>query len=523
MDIKTVQKVHELKRDLEVATSQYYHSRPLVSSDPQIILEDSSCRSFTVHYGLKDFLLIGAITENPVLLTGGTDLGKTTLARMAMTGLFGKEEVGWHRLDFDLDFGKDSYTNVNSDFFHESGKTLDDLYSLHNWMKLPGFIADELNGAHPKIARKALHIIREKDITLSNGRRVKIGYPIPGTEDTYQYQIATINEGKDYSGTFDMDKALRRRTTIEIPMDIFSPTPFDRLCIHKIKGTEAPLEQSTSQIPKILDILHSSRMALHPSAEIFIAYLESFDYCKNSFTGEKGSIESRNGCIAHVCTQPVVITQGPSSADMACHFLRSFVNDMCPNIRGITPGVSENLVSVAKGIALLRAVKFIEMVSGSLQGVQHQILGFEAFDNPETVLQRYTQTTMTGQDLARKAIEKYVTNLEIEQPDILAAVGFVGYSKIGINPTWVAKFYQGNRFEAVKNFCAEAQNKFMEGLGRAEMANLSKVLSGEATDTAKNELISHLTDENPWMLRALTPYFIKQETVNKAKAFDLYV
>ena len=392
-------------------------------------------------------------------------------------------------------------------------------------MKLPGFIADELNGAHPKIARKALHIIREKDITLSNGRRVKIGFPIPGTDNTYQYQIATINEGKDYSGTFDMDKALRRRTTIEIPMDIFSPTPFDRLCIHKIKkqGSEITSDYQEPQTPKILEILHSSRMPIHPSAELFIAFLESFDYCKNSFTGEKGSIDCKNGCIAHVCTQPVTITQGPSTADMSCHFIRSFITDMCPNVRGITPGVSENLVSVAKGIALLRAVKFIEMVSGASQGVQHQVLGFDAFDNFETVLQRYTQTTMTGQDLAKKAIEKYVDHLEIEQPDISAAVGFVGYSKIGINPVWVAKFYQGNRFEAVKNFCTEAQKKFMEGLNRAEMINLPEILSGKAPIKTKDELIAYLTDENPWMLRALTPYFTQQEEHDKTKAFDFYV
>lgn len=517
MLLKHIKKVHELKKSVEAGSRQYYHSRPLITSRPKLELHTTR-PTFTVEYSIKDLLLIGAITENPVLLIGGTDLGKTYLARLVMQGLFGKEEQGWHQLDFDLDFGKDAYTNVNSDFFHESGKNLNDLYSLHEWMRLPGFIADELNGVHPKIVRKALHIIREKEITLSNGQRKRIGHGINDHDETYQFQVATINEGSEYSGTFDMDKALRRRTTIEIPMDIFSPTPFDRLCIQKFKQKEAVVGRNN--ISEVLDVFTVPRLDLHPTAELFVSYLEAFDYCASSLTEDKGSVAQRNGSIAHICGQQI----RAGDADMGnfgCFFLRAFPNNLCPNVRGITPGVSENVLSVAHGLALLRAVKFIEMIAGFIQGAPHRKLSYTAPANFENLL-RESFGQGSKKDLAAKAIEKYISELEIQQQDITAAVNFVGYSKIGINPTWVNKFYQGNKFEAVKNFCAEAERKFLEGLNRPELENLQELLTNKNGTGNLRSVIEYCRSQNPWLLRALSPYLEEEEQYDESLIEDLY-
>lgn len=515
MLLKQIRKIHELKRSVENSSRQYYHSRPLIVSKPKLPL-DTARLTYTAEYSIKDLLLIGAITENPVLLIGGTDLGKTYLSRLVMQGLFGKEESGWHQLDFDLDFGKDAYTNVNSDFFHESGKTLDDLYSLHEWMKLPGFIADELNGVHPKIARKALHIIREKEITLSNGQRKKIGRTIDG--GTYQFQVATINEGSEYSGTFNMDKALRRRTTIEIPMDIFSPTPFDRLCIQKLKQKETPIGRN--HIDDILDVFSMPRLNLHPTAELFVSYLEAFDYCKNSLTGEKGSIAQRNGSIAHVCGKKIEVENAPLG-DIGCYFMKAFPNNLCPNVRGITPGVSENVLSVAHGIAVLRAVKLIEMMGGYIQGVPHKKLSYTAPPGLDDALKE-SLGQRSAEEAAKRAVEKYVSELEIEQQDVMAAVHFVGYSKIGLNPIWVNKFYQGNRFEAVKNFCAEAERKFTEGLSRPELDDIEGILSKNEGPDKLRDVEEYCRNQNPWLLRALSPYLEQEETYDESCTEGLF-
>ena len=515
MDKNIIKTVYRLNRIVQEYSSQYFHSKILASSSTKIIF-NSEIHSFDIHYSLKDLLLIGAITESPILLTGGTDLGKTTFAKMVMNALFGEEEKGWHKLDFDLDFGKDSYTNVNSDFFHESGKDLSDLYSIHKWMQFPGFIADELNGVHPKIARKALHIIKEKDITLPDGRRVRIGYPLENNE-TYQFQIATINEGSEYTGIFDMDKALRRRTTIEIPMDVFRPTPFDRLSLQKSKKEQILNTQNHLQeileIKKVIDTIK-----LHPIAEMFISYLEAFDFCKNSLTGEKGSIISRNGSIEHVCTAAIRVGNTSLDSGIACEFLRTFEYNLCPNVCGITPGISENLILVSKGFALLRAMKFVEMIAVFFNN-EFASYSF-SLPNPErfvSSLQKYVKKELTGRELGTIAALKYINELEVEQSDIQSAIGFVGYSKIGMNQMWVNKHFQGNKFEAVKFFIDQASLKFKEGVGRAEFDEIINKTSNEQS------IKQYCFSSNPWLWRVVVPYFKEQNLESCPDSFDLYV
>jgi len=525
MNLEIVKKTHIIKDDVQTGTSSYFHSIPIAVSKSKIVLKGkalSSICSFNIIYGLKDLLLIGALTENPVLMTGGTDLGKTTLARLMMTSLFGKEEKGWHRLDFDLDFGKDAYTDVNSTFFHESGKSLKDLYSLHKWMQLPGFIADELNGAHPKIARKALHIIKEKDITLSDGRRVKIGQILPDGS-TYQFQIATINEGKEYSGTFDLDKALRRRTTIEIPLDIFRPSALDRLLLQKFQGVNG--FEGMDKFDQIIEIFNSIKdIKIHPVTELFISYLQAFDYCKYSLTGEKSSIESKNGSVHHVCTQAVKVGSD-TIGDMGCIFLRTFHNNLCSEVRGITPGVSKNLISVSKGFALLRSVKFVEMMEGMINNNKEENLSYSISDLTVLTesLKSYVGKDVTGEVLAKLSIQKYIENLEVEHEDIISAMCFVLYSKIGLSPAWVTKYYQGNKFEAVSNFCNQADIHFREGLARPELDNLSAIIQN-GPDILQSDFVKikdYCLTDNPWLWIALSPYFEKQNS-HISKPYNLY-
>lgn len=519
MDVETIKSLHNLHDVVEKHTAQYFHTKPLVESTSSIVLP-TAIHSFEVTYGLKDLLLIGAVTESPVLMTGGTDLGKTTLAKLVMNALFGNEK--WHILDFDLDFGKDAYTDINSDFFHEKGKKLADLYSLHGWMLLPGFIADELNGAHAKVARKALHIIKEKDITLPDGRRAQIGHQL---EDggTYQFQIATINEGKDYSGTFDMDKALRRRTTIEIPMDIFKPTPTDRLLLQR-SGRRIEYGKSENHLTQILQIFGKlNDMKVHPVAEMFLAYLEAFDYCKHSLTKEKCSIESKNGSIYHVCTQPIRIGESAatSAEPVGCVFLKSFANDMCPNVNGITPGISTNLVTVARAFAALRAVKFTELVAGFLVGQDTKPLSYKLNNSNlfRQSMEKYVGECSDDKKLAKKVVVKYIETLEVQQCDILAAAPFVAYSKLGISPVWILKHFQGNRFGAVSTFIREANIKFKEGLSRPEFEQSNDMNdSQKLSSTAITELKDYCDADNPWLWRVVSPYFVDKITSNDVQS-----
>ncbi|MFH1401139.1 MAG: hypothetical protein ABIH41_06490 [Nanoarchaeota archaeon] len=508
IDIHTLKDVAELDFAVHDNAEDYHHGRELTTSDSGIVLPSKRRHSITFSYDLKDLLLIGALTESPVLLTGGTDLGKTSIAKLVMNALFGKHDEGWHRLDFDNDFGKDAYTNVNFDAFQKEGMTTQDLYSAQPWLRLPGFIADELNRAHAKISTKALHIIREKEITLPDGSRVQIGHPL-AEGGTYQFQIATINEGSDYSGTFDLDRALRRRTTIEIPLDVFMPTPRDRKRILESGQEDIPMRNTQSRLEAVLQANHDVHtIQLHPNAQLFISYLEAFDYCKNSLTGEKGSVAARQGSIEHICTKPRRNSADLLADGAGCEYLRTFEDNLCPYVRGITPGISKNLVTVAKGFAALRAVKFAEALSGFAQGKRHRDLSYTIHtpDQFERSLQEYAGTSETGEALAHRALETYTATLEVELEDVQSAFGFVAYSKIGIALQWIGKHYQGNRFAAVNYFLQSAKTKFEEGLAAPALTTLAATLNGGATTEGIEAIKRHCETNNPWLWRVLDPH-----------------
>ena len=517
MDKDTVKKTHELLHQVHRYTKQYYHSVTLCNRKRTDKIFGPLCFEYT----LKDLLLIGALTESPVLLTGGTDLGKTTLARLFNNSLFGKEEVGWHRLDFDLDFGKDSYTNIKSDFFQESGQTLDDLYSAHKWLMLPGFIADELNGAHPKIIRKALHIFKEKDITLPNATRVKIGTPI-GMGHTYQFQIATINEGLGYDGTFSLDKALRRRTTIEIPMDIFKPSPYDRLALQQNKKRALSLENDISYLEDVLCVYRAinSQLSIGSEAEMYLSFLESFEYCANSITGNKDSLISNNGTIDHICSAPP--TGELLNSEAACRYLKIFPKSLCPNVRGITPGISEDLIMVSKGFALLRAVKFVELVHAAKTNNTF-FLNNAGIKSSEKFIELCKSYSKNSKDFYKGAIDQYIENLEVDYLDIINAAPFVGYSKIGITEPWVFKNFQGNKFEALKFFIDEATKKYKEGLQKIVVqAQPNNTSIRDISPEDLQDVLRYCEDSNPWMGRVIEPYFIDTPDRDEEDIVGLY-
>lgn len=532
LDKEIIQKAHSLRDIIHDNSAQYFHTLPLAISESGLILPNKTKHTFYTEYDIKDLLTIGAITQSPILLTGGTDLGKTTLARLVMNALFGKEEEGWHKIDLDTDFGKDAYANVDFSAITE-GKTLTELYKASSFLFLPGLILDEINRLHAKLGNKLLHFF-DKDITLPDGSRVKLGKQL-GNGNTYQFQIAAVNEGGEYQGTFDMDKALRRRIVIEIPLDIFTPTPYDRLCIQKQGQKETELRNKTSNLETVLEIYKKTgSLQLHPTAEMFISYLEAFDYCKHSLTENKGGVDSKNGSVRHICAKPIEIGGQPSPTEMGCEFLRTFENELCPYVRGITPGVSKNLIAVAKGFALLRATKFVEMIAGHLAGKERSQLSY-AIKNPEKFtesLQKYAGTDLTGKGLARAAVEKYFNSLEVERCDIEAAIGFVGYSKVGIAGPWIIKHYQGNRYEAVKSFSRQAREKFEEGLLKPEVwligehksnwKDAIKNIPGSDKERVMSELESYCKNENPWLWRVITPYLKDEETLGKDEAQKLY-
>ena len=493
--LEIVAGAHALKDVLNEHASQYHHSRTLIEQRTAILLKDQKLKHIvTVSYGIKDLFLIGALTHSSMLLTGDTDLGKTTLAKLILNSLFGEEEKGWHKIDIDIESGKDLVVETHLDAIVR-GETSDELYTINRALLLPGLITDELNRGHSKVVNSVMHIF-DRDITMPNGKRAKLGHEYePGKR--YQFQIAAINEGEDYTGTFEIDKALRRRTIIEIPMNVFTPTPDDR---HQLaESKEIVFGNTTNHFNEVLAVYRGlGQIKLHENAQLFIAFMEAFDYCEHSLNKEKRSVPDKGGSIYHICTKPI------HGTDVVCRFIKSFDNELCPYVRGISPGISRNLVAVARGLAVLRAVKFAEFLNtwitnGATLPPPHADL--------LSILQEYTGTSHHGSDLAKLAFSKYVAELEVLPDDVEAVFGFVAYSKVGLASPWVVKHYQGNRFEAVRAFVAQAKEKFEEGAALRENLDVHGLIGSGLKDNHQwTAFDQYCTRENPWFWRAIEPH-----------------
>jgi len=504
IELKTVQKTHEINNRLHEHSRDYHHSKPVVSSRSAFVMPDKKTKhEFDIIYDLKDLFTIGAITHSSVLMTGGTDVGKTTLAKLVMNSLFGEEEQNWHRIDVDTDFGKDAMQDVDFGAMTEGGK-LSELYSIYDFLTYPGLILDEINRTHAALANKLLHVF-DKDISLSNGTRAQLGHRT-NRGYHYQFQIAAINEGTGYGGTFEMDQAMRRRAVIEIPMNIFPPTEHDRLQIRQSRGGKITLSNTKNHLEEVLEAYTAltDGISLHPLADMFIAYLEAFDYCKNSLTGEKGGVEWKSGNITRICAP---------QENMGCEFLRAFDNELCPNVRGITSGITKNLISVSKGFAALRATKVADLLQDFATGEPDRQSRY-VIQNPdkfERSLRDYVgHKGLNKTELAKQALLKYVSDLSVRQEDVRAAFGFVAYSKIGLNQGWVAKHYQGNRYEGVQVFLDAAEKKFNEGLLRHGSDKLVALLEGADAPDDILEIKEYCKHENPWLWRVILPHIERQ-------------
>ncbi len=495
--IKDIIAVREKINDI---SKGFYHSTILAEADANL--------PGKIRYDLFDILLASGITASPVLFTGHTDKGKTDLAKIIMTALLGEEEKHWHRIDVDLDFGKETYLDTKFDAITE-GKSSQSLYKSLPFLKYPGLIFDELNRAPPKVINKILHFY-ELDIHLPNGKRLKTG--LHSGDIWYQFIAAAINEGDEYSGTFGIDKALRRRTLVEIPMDCFPPTEDDKLQITRNRRNALQISNGKSMLENVLKLYRLSKdIPVSAEAEHFKLFLQSMSKCLKSETGIKEGIEFGE----HLCTK------GSNKKAGSCHAYALYPNNMCSMVTGISEGVGINMDRLAAGLAMVRAMKIVQetgyylkmayvLKKGNIKEIGKRMRISQEKSVFETHMKSYVKKkNVAGEDLAGAYLEDYISKLKIEPQDYTVLFPFVCYSKIGLNQAWVSKNYQGSRLQALAHIaknCYEHVKGFSE-----DFPKFTNLIHGKKVNLGDIEAIEKDVKDNPWMKASIQPYIKKTD------------
>ena len=340
----TVKKLQKLDGLVRECSGDYFHSRPLVTYTV------SECGE--VFFDLRDLALACAVTGNNLLLSGGTGCGKTHLAKMVMSALFG--DKGYNVLQMDASFSLDKIRNIAFKIIKEGGN-LDEAVKEAKILRVPGVIVDEYNRAPAEITNIIQGWLQNGTLTFEGGYEVSPGVLIDDKK-RYQWKIATVNEGSRYAGARKLDKASRDRLSVEIPLSIFSMTDEDRRKLRSKTSTDVEVYNGDGALDDVVAVMQDVReIPLAGSADEFLLYLQRMSQCVKAPNKTKEEIENFS---PEYCK--------------GCHLSKGH-NNICGNVERAPSDRSViSLQNLAKSFALLRTVKSgsdAESVSADIEDV----------------------------------------------------------------------------------------------------------------------------------------------------------
>ena len=209
-NIDLISHVMELQQELnEYISGLYYNSQPVITL---------STPKGPIQFSLSDIVLIAAMTQANILLWGSSGTGKTYLAELIAGFLFGSE--GYTRKDITPDMNEQDFMDIDFGAI-KAGKKLKEAMLADDLFNRSCLIIDEANRAPPVIQNRLMQIL-ENNIDLKS-KTIKAG-PVLASGTNYHLNILTLNFGSEYAGTSAVDRALRDRITLDVPIDNFPPT-----------------------------------------------------------------------------------------------------------------------------------------------------------------------------------------------------------------------------------------------------------------------------------------------------------
>lgn len=385
----------KLRQAVDKSSSGYINSRQVMNIGP-------------VSFDIKDMLILGAITGTDCLITGKTGAGKTKLATLVMKGLFDEE---YTNKTITPAMQPDDFLDIDFGVMKQGGLLRDAIKPLSILTK-PGVILNEVNRA-PGVIQNYLIPFLDKEIDIQ-GKDFFAGVELDSGE-RYQFRIVTINEGEQYA-VDTMDRAIRDRTVIEIPLDMFYQTYEDCLnMLAALTGRGASYIKSGSQGSSELVYKTFSAVSQVPVADeviIFLTYLSGMSLCSRIASPVK--IKENALFSLEYCS--TVMNDGFVETNAACHFSKADyptnIHNLCGNVRAPSQRGLLNLIKVARGAAFVRSAKTDGMAA---------------------------ETTID---------------------DVMSVAPFVLHDKLEMNELWIKKHYQGNKMVAVSHVMSQAKQRF---------------------------------------------------------------
>ena len=474
MDMKTVETIIKLDKRVKSATSQFYNS-----SVVDIICDPALGHIFgEIELTITDLLLIAILSQVHVLVTGPTGRGKTDLVKLVCQGVFGND--GWFLLRLNPHLTEETFANIDMKKLAQG--VLRDAISPAPFLCQPCTILDEVNRC-PAALTNILLGFCDGRIELKCGIKYDVGHlykDAHGLDHRYHFVVGTMNEGKEYSGTFDLDPALHRRFTLQIPFSHFRSTPYDLVNIVENRTGHAKAVDYNNAVDEVTVANDKIvQLPIEPLAKVYLIYLGNVGRCPHSPSGFHTEQTSQELCIRVECR------------------IQKIADSFCPSVSGFSEGLLIFLKRAACGLAALRVARIVEAIGKIIEEEESEQIN---------QLREFANIQASGKELREAAIAKYLETIAVTAADVRTMVPFVGLGgKVWFADGYIAKHFAGSPLLAMQNY-KQLTYAGLEDFFRQHKALFEQLADGNgAVETLKQRLEHAERFSNPFIRHTVEP------------------
>jgi len=475
MQLETLQTICELEDRVNRATRQFHYSTVAATTHDPALGHAFGEVPLTV----TDILLVAALSQTHALVTGPTGRGKTELIRLVCQGLFGP--LGWFLLRLNPHLSEETFADIDMQKLKEKG--LREAISPSPFLSLPCTVLDEVNRT-PAALTNILLGFTDGSIELKCGVKYDVGYGYrtsAGADARYHLVIGSMNEGKEYDGTFALDAALSRRFTLQIPFGELRPTSHDLLSIIQDRSGHAEPIMSDNVVAQVSQCHEKIKdLTLDPLALIYMVYLANIGRCPYSATEFHPQDPAQNLCAQAECR------------------IQKRANGFCPSTGRLSEAALVFLKRAAYGLAALRAARTYRAIENAFEQEVLQQLNH---------LRQFVGCDVDGDQLRDATFAKYCENVSVCVQDIQALLPFVGLGgKIWMAPEYVAKYFGGSNWLALRHYSSETYAA-METFFRQNQSSFQELSQGKGAIAKIQQRLEH-TERfmDPVIRHAMQPF-----------------